>query len=267
MLNENGRPPGLAPVPVSDDNGKTFDWSQPRRDDSILAFASLDLDLNPAIQCEYMIAVSGLGTRTERNVTPLDDTKLSATRLSVLPKTLETASKVAKDLRKRYDLLFFSLETPTPARLTAVARWAVSATRIPPHEWKAPVPTSVIEEYLAESTNANGGSNPKPRTQMRDWKLVVEKFISTCDELSSVGERHWSSAPPADDQPQWDLRPSSKVSSRASSLRAGPRMGSRASSISEGHVSPDDDGPSRKVLYDDDAMVREYTPVVGAALE
>jgi len=281
MLNEEMRPPGLVPIPVSEDNGKTLDWSQPRRGDST-SLASLHL--NPAIQCEYMVIVSGLGTRTERGAILLDDTKLSAIRLSVPPKTLETASQVARDLRRRYDLLFFRLETPTPARLTAVARWAVSASRIPPHTWKAPIPTSMIEEYLAESTNTNGGFNPKPQTRMRDWKLVVEEFISTCDELGSAGEQHWSAVSPVDDQPRWQSRASSKASSRASlrkgsraslrtgsrtssraSLRTGSRassrVGSRAGSIAEGHVSPEDDGPSRKVLYDDDAMVR----AVGAA--
>lgn len=164
---------------------------------------------------------------------PPDDKKLSTIRLSVSPKTLEEATRVAGDLRKRYDLLFLYLETPTPARLTAAARWAISVSKIPPHTWKAPIPTDVVEEYLVENTHESSGGTSSP-IQTKDWKRGVDKFISRCDELDQRRGRRRSGLPPVDDRPRKHSRASSK-----------------ASSISEGHVSPDDDGPSRKVLHDD----------------
>ena len=163
---------------------------------------------------------------------PPDDKKLSTIRLGVLPNTLDAATRAAGDLRKRYDLLFIHLETPTPARLTAVARWAVSVSKIPPHAWKAPIPTPIIEEYLSENAN-EGGSGPSPRIQVKDWKRVVDEFIAKCDELDQRRGRRRSGLPPVDDDDQPPKR---------------SRGSSRASSISEGHVSPDDDGPSRKVV-------------------
>ena len=165
----------------------------------------------------------------------LDEKKLATIRLGVLPKTLEAALKVAEDLRKCYDLLFLHLETSVPARLTSVARWGISALKIPTHTWKAPLPTSLIQEYLAENIDANSGSSSKLQTETRDWKLMVDGFISRCDELEK--ERHLPKPPPAGSRAQKHSRPSSI-----------------GSSISEGHVSPEDDGPSRKVVRYDDQM-------------
>ena len=106
----------------------------------------------------------------------------------MIPKTLDAATRAAGDLRKRYDLLFLHLEAPTPVRLTAVARWAVSVSKIPPHAWKTPIPTLVIEEYLSENTN-EGGSGSSPRTHTKDWKRVVNEFVSRCDELDQTRGR------------------------------------------------------------------------------
>jgi len=165
----------------------------------------------------------------------------------MFPRTMDTASKVAKELRKRYDLLFLRLETPVPVQLTAVARWAVSASKIPSQAWKAPITTWMIEEYLAENVNTDSESNAELQIQPTDWKLVVDEFISTCDELVQAREQHWSALLPDNDQLPGHSRISSRTSSRASS-RTGSRTRSRTSSISEGHVSPDDDGPSKKDL-------------------
>lgn len=154
----------------------------------------------------------------------------------MLPKTLDAAARATGDLRKRYDLLFLHLEAPAPPRLTAVARWAVSVSKLPSRAWKAPIPTPVIEEYLSEHTRGNG-SGSSPPIQTKDWRRVVDEFISRCDELDQARGRRRSGLPPVDDHDQ---------------PRKQSRGSSRASSISEGHVSPDDDGPSRKVLHGDD---------------
>lgn len=163
----------------------------------------------------------------------LDDKKLSKIRVSVLPKRLEAAARVALDIQRRYDLLFLHLEIPAPARLTEVMRWGISASKIPPHAWKSPIPTEVIEEYLSESGKVDRGRSDSP-VQIMDWKQVVDTFISKCDELDQTRGRQRSGLPPVDDQP-----------------RKRSRASSRTSSISEGHVSPDDDGPSRKVVHGD----------------
>ena len=140
----------------------------------------------------------------------------------------EAASRVGEDLQRRYDLLFLRLETPKPARLTAAVRWGVSNSKIPAPAWKSPVPTQVIEDYLADERDDRPASSIP-----EDWVQVVSKFISRCDQLDYATEpepRH----PPRNGGP--------RVYSRASS---------RGSSISEGHNSPEDDGPSKKVVRHD----------------
>lgn len=161
-----------------------------------------------------------------------------AIRLGANPKVLEIASKVAGDLRRRYDLLFFLLETPKPVRLTAAVRWGISNSRIPTHAWKSPVPTQVIEDHLAdkqgEQDDHPAPSTPEDGAQVakKDWVKVVNKFISGYDHLDKMTES----------EPRFSRSGRPAVRSRASS---------RASSISEGHVSPEDDGPSKKVVcYD-----------------
>jgi len=65
MPNKGMRLSGLTPIliPVSEDNGKTLDWSQTQKHGD----ASLTpLHLNPAIEREYLVATSSLGIRTER---------------------------------------------------------------------------------------------------------------------------------------------------------------------------------------------------------
>ena len=194
---------------------------------------------------------------------------------------MEAASVAARELRKRYDLFYLHLDTQTPVRLTSVVRWAVSTSKIPPHAWKATVPTSVIEEYLAENPNPNGASPSTSGEKKRDWKLEVDKFISKCHELDQEGGQGLSGLPCTDDPPWGQGRTRSTISSRAGSISEGnlspdqergrgrpglpftddpPRrhrktrsvISSRAGSISEGHISPDEDGPSRKVVHHDD---------------
>jgi len=232
ISNQEARPPYLVPTPVSEDNGKTLNWSRLRDRDSVTSPPTLD----PTIRCKHSVIADWLNARTDRALILLDDKKLSTIRLGVLPKTLDAATRAAGDLRKRYDLLFLHLEAPTPVRLTAVARWAVSVSKIAPRAWKTPIPTLVIEEYLSENANESG-SGSSPQTHTKDWKRVVDEFVSSCDELDQVRGRRRSGLPPVDDDDQPPKR---------------SRGSSRASSISEGHVSPDDDGPSRKVVRDCD---------------
>lgn len=232
ISNEGIRPPGLVPIPVSEDNGKTLDWSQSRDGDSTTL---IPLSLNSAIRCEHSVVVNGPRTGTYREFISLDDNKLSKIRLNVLPETLEAAARAAGDLRKRYDLLFFHLGTTKPARLTAVVSWAVSVSKIPAHAWKAPIPTSMIEAYLSENAAENSSGTSSPVQMTQDWKRAVDEFISKCDEMDQARGRRRSGLPPVDDQ-----------------LRRCSRASSKASSISEGHVSPDDDRPSRKVVHHDD---------------
>jgi hypothetical protein len=149
---------------------------------------------------------------------------------------METASKVAEELRKRYDLIFLHLDPPISVPLTAVVRWAVSTSKVHPQAWKAPVSTSVIEEYLAELSPSG------PLDETKDWSLVVDEFTSKCDELDRARRQSWSEVSSSSDRGRINNQASSSSSSRAS-------VGSRCSSIpSEGHVSPEDDGPSRKVV-------------------
>ena len=138
---------------------------------------------------------------------------------------------MADDLQRRYDLLFFHLEIPKPLRLAAAVRWGVSNSKIPARAWKSPVPTQVIEDHLADEQN----DRPAPSVLEKDWVQVVNKFISGCDHLDKAA------GPDPGPFSCNDRR--QRVRSRASS---------RASSISEGHVSPEDDGPSEKVLHWDD---------------
>ena len=163
-------------------------------------------------------------------LTPPDEKKLAVIRLRLQPKIRETASKVAEDLQRRYDLLFLHLETPKPLRLTSIVRWGISNSKIPAHAWKSLIPTQVIEDYLPGEPD-DFPASPIPE---KDWVQTVADFISGCHHLyKSTEPEPWLSA--GDDRP-----------------RARSRASSRASSLSEGHVSPDDDGPSKKVVYHND---------------
>ena len=87
----------------------------------------------------------------------------------------------------------------------------------------------MIEDYLADEAD----DCPALSTLEKGWVQVVDEFVSRYDRLYKTMEPELGSFSP-DYSPQ--------VRSRASS---------RASSISEGHVSPEDDGPSKKVVcYD-----------------
>ena len=132
------------------------------------------------------------------------------------------------------DTLFLHLEGSKPVLLTAVVHWAASAPKVPVHSWKVPIPTIVMEEYISESAGKDSvRSNSTAR--IGDWKRVIDDFISKCDELDQRSGRRWSGLLPVGDQP-----------------RRHSRASSRTSSISEGRVSPDDDGPSRKVVHRDE---------------
>ena len=228
--NEIVRLSGPIPVPTSWDDGRTLDWSGSQKHDRLSSFP---LAVNPTVRCKHLVVINYPGTTIDGGLIPQDNKKLSKIRLGLPPKTLEATTRAAGDLRKRYDLLFLHLETTTPARLTAVARWAASVSKIPLHAWKAPIPTAMIEEYLSRNNSVDDSAS-NSQTQTKDWKRAVDDFISRCDELDQTRGR--SGLPPIKDDEQPRKR------SRASS---------RGSSISEGHVSPDDDGPSRKVLHDD----------------
>jgi hypothetical protein len=131
---------------------------------------------------------------------------------------------VAEDLQRRYDLLFPRLGTPKPVRLTAAVRWGISNSKIPAHAWKSPVPTQVLEDYLADEPV----DRPASSILKNDWAQVVNEFVSRCDRLDKTTEP--------------EPRPFSRNDR--------PRAPFRAGLISEGHVS-EDDGPSKKVVrYD-----------------
>lgn len=69
---------------------------------------------------------------------------------------------------------------------------------------------------------------------------MVGDFISICEELDKEEERNLPELPLVDDRAR---KYRGRKYSSASSI---------GSSISEGHVSPEDDGPSKKVVrYDD----------------
>jgi len=139
-------------------------------------------------------------------------------RFGAKGKTRKKALMVAECLQRRYELLFLHLKNPKPVRLTAILRWGISNSTIPAHAWKSFVPTRLIEGYLADKLD-----DPPVSLVPGDWVRVVNEFISGCDHLGEIVE--------------------SEPHSRASS---------RASSTSEGHVSPEDDGPSKKVPRWDD---------------
>jgi len=147
--------------------------------------------------------------------------KLMTIRFGAGSKARETAPKVAEVLQRRYDLLFLHLKTPKPVRLTDALRWGISNSKIPAHAWKSPVPTQVIEEYLIDESY----SRPAPSIPKKDWVQVVNEFLPWCDHPNETTES--------------ESEPHSRPSSRASS-------------VSEGHVSPEDDGPSKKVPRWDD---------------
>ena len=71
-------------------------------------------------------------------------------------------------------------------------------------------------------------------TTVWEWERVVNEFLSSCDHLGST------------------TGPEPMPLPRNNRPQAHSGTSSRASSISEGHVSPEDDGPSKKVVrYDD----------------
>lgn len=163
-------------------------------------------------------------------LTPPDEKKIATIRLRLRPEVRESASRVAEDMQRRYDLLFLHLGTPKSLQLTSILRWGISNSKIPAHAWKSPVPTQMIEDYLPDEPD----DWPTSPIREKDWVHVVADFISKCDHLYKVTEPEpWSLG--NDDRP-----------------RARSRASSRASSLSEGHVSPDDDGPSRKIVHHDD---------------
>ena len=136
---------------------------------------------------------------------------------------------MAEDLQRRYDLLFLHLGAQKPLRLTSIVRWGISNLKIPAHAWKSPVPTQVIEDYLSHEPD----DCPTLSTLEKGWIQVVTNFMSKCDHLYKTTKP----------EPQSLRRHGRQAHSRASS---------RAGSLSEGHVSPEDDGPSKKVVrYDD----------------
>ena len=139
----------------------------------------------------------------------------------------EAASKAAENLQRRYDLLFLHLETPKPVRLTAAVRWGILDSKPPTHAWKSPIPTWGMEDYLADEP-----VDPLAPSSLKDWVQVVNKFISGYGYLDN----------PTEPEP----RPTSRnTRPRVRSLAS---ASSRTSSISEGHVSPEDDIPSKKVV-------------------
>jgi len=159
-----------------------------------------------------------------------DEKKLRTIRLRLKPEARESVSRAAEDLQRRYDLLFLHLETPKPLRLTSIVRWGISNSKIPAPTWKSPVPTQVIEDYLADEPD-DPPASPIPE---KDWVQVVADFISKCDHLYKITEPEpWPSV--SDDRP-----------------RARSRASSGTGSLSEGHVSPDDHGPSKKVVRHDE---------------
>ena len=84
----------------------------------------------------------------------------------------------------------------------------------------------MIEDYLADERDDRPASSIP-----EDWAQVVNKFVSRCDYL--------------DNEPEPEPRP------RGDRPRVRSRRSSRAGSISEGHVSPEDDVPSKKVVHND----------------
>ena len=102
-----------------------------------------------------------------------------------------------------------------------------------------------------------------------EWVQVVNEFISRCEDLYKTSEAAPSPvlppSPPSFPFPSPAPLPAPKPSFRSRveaimrryptlgySGRARSRASSRGSSRSEGHVSPEDDGPSKKVVHYDD---------------
>ena len=56
MTNQEARPPYLVPTPVSEDNGKTLNWSRSWEHDSVTPPLALD----PTIRCEHPVIVGRL---------------------------------------------------------------------------------------------------------------------------------------------------------------------------------------------------------------
>ena len=167
-----------------------------------------------------------------------DKRKLATIRVRLDPESRELTSKAADDLQRRYDLLFLHLETPKPLRLTSIVRWGISNSKVSAHAWKSPVPTQVIEDYLTDKPDDPPAS---PITE-KDWVQVVKKFISICDHLDKT------------------IEPEPGLFSFGDNPLAHSRGSSRASSLSEGHVSPEDDGPSKKVVcYDDPSRASSFS--------
>lgn len=163
-------------------------------------------------------------------LTPPDEKKLATIRLRLKPKARELVSKVAEDLQRRYDLLFLHLETPKPLRLTSIIRLGISNSEISARAWKSRVPTQMIEDYLADEPE-DPPASPIPE---KDWVQVVTDFISKYDHLYKIAEPE-----------PWPLASGDRP-------RARSRASSGTGSLSEGHVSPDDDIPSRKVVRRDE---------------
>ena len=137
---------------------------------------------------------------------------------------------MAGDLQRRYDLLFLHLETSKPLRLTSIVRWGISNSRIPAHAWKPPIPTQVIEDYVPGEPE----DHPTSSIPEKDWVQVVTNFISKCDHLYKT------------------IDPEPRTSTSDDHPRIHSRTSSRTSSLSEGHVLPEDDGPSKKVVRHND---------------
>jgi hypothetical protein len=173
---------------------------------------------------------------TEESTLP-DEKKLATIRLRLKPRARELVSKVAEDLQRRYDLLFLHLETPKPLQLASIVRWGISNSKIPAHAWKSPVPTQVIEDYLADEPD-DPPASPIPE---KDWVLVVTDFISKCDHLYKIAEPE-----------PWPLVSGDRP-------RARSRASSGTGSLSEGHVSPDDYGPSKKVVRYDEKKQTKFS--------
>lgn len=55
--------PGLVPIPVSGDDGRTLDWSRSQKHDGTSSFP---LAVNPTIQRKHPVLVNDSGARTDR---------------------------------------------------------------------------------------------------------------------------------------------------------------------------------------------------------
>jgi len=77
------------------------------------------------------------------------------------------------------------------------------------------------------------------------WVEVVSKFVSRCDNLDEAIQ----------------LEPES--SSGDDNSRRSSSASSRGSMVSEGHVSPEEDGPSKKVVRYDDHVARDSSESSG----